>query len=86
MPTQTDHGAADVLVVDTRNDSGVSCADQTNAGFDALPVGASMLLVADHDPQPLFWMLRGERGESSFRWAPLELGPEVWRARVTRTA
>jgi uncharacterized protein (DUF2249 family) len=76
----------DELVVDTRNEAGTSCADQTNGAFDALGVGASLLLVADHDPQPLYWMLRAERGESTFAWDLVESGPARWQARVTRSA
>lgn len=76
---------APARVVDTRTDRTHSCADQTNEAFDALRAGESMDLVADHDPQPLFWMLRGERGEDAFSWAAVERGPQVWRARITRT-
>ena len=84
MDTPT--GTGDLIVVDTRNEAGTSCADQTNGAFDSLPVGASVLIVADHDPQPLYWMLRAERGETTFAWDSIEAGPARWQARVTRTA
>jgi uncharacterized protein (DUF2249 family) len=62
----------------------MSCADQTNAAYDALAVGDSLEIVADHDPQPLYFMLRAERGEA-FSWDLVESGPDLWRARVLRT-
>jgi hypothetical protein len=54
-------------IVDTRTDPATSCADQTNSAFDALGVGDSLEIVADHDPQPLYFMLRAERGERQGR-------------------
>jgi uncharacterized protein (DUF2249 family) len=71
-------------IVDTRADPATSCADQTNSAFDALGVGESLEIVADHDPQPLYFMLRAERGET-FSWDLVESGPDLWRARVNRT-
>jgi regulator of cell morphogenesis and NO signaling len=71
-------------VVDTRTEPDLSCADQTNSAYDALGVGESLEIVADHDPQPLYFMLRAERGET-FTWDLVESGPQLWRARVRRT-
>jgi uncharacterized protein (DUF2249 family) len=71
-------------IVDTRTEPELSCADQTNSAYDALDVGDSLEIVADHDPQPLYFMLRAERGEA-FTWDLVESGPELWRARVRRT-
>jgi uncharacterized protein (DUF2249 family) len=71
-------------IVDTRTEPELSCADQTNAAYDALSAGESLEIVADHDPQPLYFMLRAERGEA-FTWDLVESGPELWRARVRRT-
>jgi regulator of cell morphogenesis and NO signaling len=72
------------LIVDTRTEPQLSCADQTNTGFDALAPGEAMEIVADHDPQPLYFMLKAERGET-FSWDLVESGPDVWRATVVRT-
>ena len=71
------------IIVDTRTDPATSCADQTNSAFDALGAGDSLEIVADHDPQPLYFMLRAERGET-FSWDLVESGPDLWRARVSR--
>ena len=70
-------------IVDTRTDPATSCADQTNSAFDALGAGDSLEIVADHDPQPLYFMLRAERGQT-FSWDLVESGPDLWRARVSR--
>lgn len=72
------------LIVDTRTEPQLSCADQTNIGFDALAPGEAMEIVADHDPQPLYFMLKAERGQT-FLWDLVESGPDVWRATVVRT-
>jgi uncharacterized protein (DUF2249 family) len=72
------------VIVDTRTEPDLSCADQTNNAYDALSAGESLEIVADHDPQPLYFMLRAERGET-FTWDLVESGPQLWRARVRRT-
>ena len=60
------------VIVDTRTEPDLSCADQTNNAYDALSIGQSLEIVADHDPQPLYFMLRAERGEASRGtwWSP----------------
>ncbi|KUI23251.1 cation-binding protein [Mycobacterium sp. GA-1285] len=51
--------------------------------FDAVPVGASMVLVAPHDPVPLLHQLHDRTaGRISFDY--IERGPEAWRLRLTR--
>jgi uncharacterized protein (DUF2249 family) len=72
------------LTVDTRADRTTSCADQTNTAYDALEVGDSLEIVADHDPAPLYYMLKAERGDT-FTWDLETAGPDVWRATVVRT-
>ncbi len=37
--------------------------------FDDLPTGGSFVLIADHEPRPLFYQLRAER-PGIFLWAP----------------
>jgi uncharacterized protein (DUF2249 family) len=53
--------------------------------FDHLAVGASYVLVNDHDPKPLRYQLEAEN-TGQFSWQYLEEGPEVWRVRIGRTA
>lgn len=47
--------------------------------------GASLLLINDHDPLPLYYQLACEH-TGQFRWEYLERGPETWRVRLTRGA
>ena len=51
--------------------------------FDALPPGASFVLVNDHDPKPLRYQLLAER-PGQLEWEYLEQGPEVWRVRLAK--
>ena len=50
-----------------------------------LPVGASFILVNDHDPVPLRYQIQAEN-PGCFGWDYVEQGPEVFRVRITRTA
>jgi uncharacterized protein (DUF2249 family) len=52
--------------------------------LDALPLGASLLLINDHDPKPLRYQLMAERPDE-FAWQPQQEGPEEWRIRITRS-
>lgn len=52
--------------------------------FDAVAPGASMVLVAPHDPLPLLAQLR-ERNGGSLGVDYLERGPDAWRLRLTRS-
>ena len=52
--------------------------------FDGLQPGETMELVNDHAPTPLYYQFLHER-TGQFAWEYLEEGPEVWRARITRT-
>jgi regulator of cell morphogenesis and NO signaling len=51
--------------------------------FDALSNGESFLLVNDHDPIPLFYEMKAERGDS-FEWIKVENGPEVWKVEIRK--
>jgi uncharacterized protein (DUF2249 family) len=53
--------------------------------FEALATGQSLLLVNDHNPQPLRHQL-DDRARGQFEWAALEAGPDVWRIQITRIA
>ena len=57
----------------------------TNAAVDALTPGSSFVLIADHDPIGLCYMLDAER-PGMMSWQPLEQGPTTWRVRLTRVS
>jgi uncharacterized protein (DUF2249 family) len=71
------------LVVDTREPGSDSCAMRTNDTVDALAAGASFVLVADHDPIGLHYMLDAERPGGT-NWEPLADGPQLWKVRITK--
>jgi len=50
---------------------------------DELAVGASFVLVNDHDPKPLYYQLQAEYPHQFF-WNYLEQGPEVWKVHIGR--
>ncbi len=49
--------------------------------YDGLTPGATILLINDHDPKPLYYQLKAERGEN-LGWEYLESGPERWQVRI----
>lgn len=51
--------------------------------FDKLDPGQAMLLVNDHDPQPLHYQFQLER-QGAFSWEYIERGPESFRIRIGR--
>ena len=53
------------------------------ATFRALPLGAALELVNDHDPAPLRAQFEMQSA-GQYAWNYLERGPEVWRVRITR--
>ena len=72
-------------VVDTRVHAAGSCASMATQSVDALATGGSFVLVADHDPRGIRYMLEAERPGST-SWEPLEDGPERWQVRIARVA
>ncbi|RYF78982.1 MAG: DUF2249 domain-containing protein, partial [Chitinophagaceae bacterium] len=52
--------------------------------FDALQEGEAFLLVNDHNPIPLYYELKAERGDI-FEWEKVEDGPEVWKVKISKT-
>ena len=54
------------------------------ARFDALEDGQSLTIHNDHDPKPLYYQLRAERG-NVFTWEYQEQGPVCWKVTITRT-
>ena len=73
------------LVVDTRAHAAGSCANLATQTVDSIASGASFVLISDHDPRGLHYMLDAERpGLAS--WQLLEDGPVRWQVRVTKNA
>lgn len=72
-------------LVDTRIDTGESCATLATDAFNALGAGGSFLLVADHDPVGINYMLRAEH-DGTNSWDVVEDGPQRWQVRVGKTA
>ena len=52
--------------------------------FQALPAGGTLMLVNDHDPQPLHYQFMHEHPDM-FSWQYVEQGPELWKVRIGRT-
>lgn len=72
-------------VLDTRVASTRSCAEQTNDTLDEMAIGESFVLIADHDPVGLQYMLAAERPGVA-NWELLTDGPPYWRVRVRKGA
>lgn len=53
------------------------------ATWDNLPDGASLMLVNDHDPIPLYYQFAVEY-VGQFHWEYVERGPALWRVRISR--
>jgi uncharacterized protein (DUF2249 family) len=53
------------------------------AAFRALTLGASLDIVDDHDPQPLFLQFQRE-APGNFSWLYREFGPDAWRVEVRK--
>jgi uncharacterized protein (DUF2249 family) len=72
-------------VVDTRVHAAGSCANMASQSVDGLAVGGSFVLVADHDPRGIHYMLQAERPGST-SWQVLEDGPDRWQVRIAKVA
>ncbi|MCO5102063.1 MAG: DUF2249 domain-containing protein [Burkholderiaceae bacterium] len=51
------------------------------SSFNALPQGAALELVNDHDPAPLHRQFKSNL-HGLFTWDYLEQGPALWRVRI----
>lgn len=51
------------------------------AHLRAMPRGAVLHLVNDHDPKPLWYQLQAEQ-PGAFTWEYEQQGPECWRVRI----
>jgi uncharacterized protein (DUF2249 family) len=54
------------------------------AAFRTLPPGGSLVIMDDHDPEPLQAQMNAEFPRS-FSWEYVERGPRTWKVRITRT-
>lgn len=70
-------------LLDTRVPTARSCAEQTNDTLDEIEVGDSFVLIADHDPIGLQYMLQAERPGVA-NWELLDDGPPFWRVRIRK--
>jgi uncharacterized protein (DUF2249 family) len=77
------HDDADVPVLDVRTVPHAIRHATVLGAFDAVPRGASLLLVAPHDPRPLLGELTARTG-GALAVDYEERGPGVWRLRLTR--
>ena len=77
--------AREEQVLDTRLATSRSCAELASDTIDELAVGDSFVLIADHDPIGLQYMLQAER-PGVVSWELLEDGPPHWRVRVHKEA
>lgn len=53
--------------------------------FRDLGASATMEIVNDHDPKPLYYQMQAEQ-PGKFTWDYVETGPDVWRVRITKIA
>lgn len=77
------HGSQE-QVIDTRLAGSQSCVDLAEHGVEQLASGSSFVLVADHDPIGLCYMLDAEQ-PGRVSWTLLENGPSTWRVRFTKS-
>lgn len=59
------------------------CHERVTQGLDAIEVGDSALIIADHDAKPVLYQYQAERGHT-LDWEYEQEGPEVWKIRVTK--
>lgn len=52
--------------------------------FDELQKDEAFLLINDHDPIPLYYEMKAEKGDI-FEWKKIEDGPEVWKVEIKKT-
>jgi uncharacterized protein (DUF2249 family) len=75
--------AGTAIVLDVRNVPHAIRHATVFGAMDAVPTGASLVLVAPHDPLPLLAQL-DHREPDTFSVQYQERGPEAWRLRITR--
>ncbi len=70
-------------VLDTRVATTRSCAERATDTLDEIADGDSFVLIADHDPIGLQYMLQAERPGVA-HWELLDDGPPYWRVRIRK--
>jgi uncharacterized protein (DUF2249 family) len=55
------------------------------AAFRSLPLSATLDIVSDHDPKPLYSQFQDE-APGSFSWAYAHKGSDVWRVSIQKWA
>ena len=53
--------------------------------FDSLKDGDTLMLLVDHEPQPLYRQFESQR-TGKFSWEYSEQGPTVWQVRIAKVA
>jgi len=59
------------------------CQVRLVQALDEIGAGDTALIIADHDPKPVFYQYQTERGHS-LSWQYEQEGPAVWKVRVTK--
>jgi uncharacterized protein (DUF2249 family) len=77
--------ASDASTVDVRSLAPAQRHEKIFQLVNELALGASFILVNDHDPKPLYYQLEAEYPKQ-FSWTYRERGPAVWRVEIGRLA
>lgn len=79
---EADTAARGPFLLDVRRLEGPEKHPTIHRMFDALAPGQSLTIINDHDPRPLFYELRAERGErfDAENYRSYEAGQRVWVA------
>lgn len=75
--------AAQALELDVRKIPHASRHDTIFSRLGDLQPGQALVILNDHDPQPLHYQLEA-LWPGTYDWSYLESGPELWRVRVGR--
>jgi uncharacterized protein (DUF2249 family) len=76
-------GDAVHATIDVRTIAPNECHNVIFSSFNALPQGAAMELVNDHDPAPVHRLFKSNL-HGLFTWDYLEQGPALWRVRIAK--
>lgn len=81
--TEASATASDAIhsTVDVRTIAHHERHERIFSSFNALPQGAALELINDHDPAPLHHHFKSNL-HGLFTWDYLEQGPDVWRVRI----
>lgn len=76
---------ASTLTIDVRNLAPRQRHALVSSTFSKLGTSEAMELVNDHDPRLLYYWL-DEQLPGGVAWSYLQIGPEVWRVRISKRA